>query len=108
MVSTASSHPNSLPEVPDGQLVQVIMQVQQHLRKRFFNTVVAEEDLITNTSNTGSFQLQRSPRCMETTHPPYRTQLHKEGESRLVKADLVMLGKFVLAFTVRVRQGKNL
>ena len=69
---------------------------------------MAEEDLITNTSNTGSFQLQRSPRCMEPTHLLCRTQLHEEGELRLVKADLVMLGKFFMAFTVRVRQGENL
>ena len=45
MVSMASSHPNSLPEVPDGQLVQVIMQVQQHLRKWLFETAVAVEDI---------------------------------------------------------------
>ena len=69
---------------------------------------MAEEDLITNTWNTGSFQLQRSPRCMESTHPPCRTQLHEEEELRLVKADLVILGKFFVAFTVRVRQGENL
>ena len=69
---------------------------------------MAEEDLITNTWNTGSFQLQRSPRCMETTHLLCRTQLNEEGELRLVKADLVMLGKFFMAFTVRVRQGENL
>ena len=54
---------------------------------------MAEEDLITNTWNTGSFQLQRSPRCMEPTHLLCRTQLHEE-ELRLVKADLVILGKF--------------
>ena len=38
---------------------------------------------------------------MEPTHLLCRTQLHKEGELRLVKAELV-------AFTVRVRQGENL
>ena len=69
---------------------------------------MAEEDLITNTWNTGSFQLQRSPRCMEPTHLLCRTQLHEEGELRLVKTDLVMLGKFFMAFTVRVQQGENL
>ena len=69
---------------------------------------MTEEDLITNTWNTGSFQLQRSPRCILPTHLLRRTQLHEEGKLRLVKADLVMLGKFFVAFTVRVRQGENL
>ena len=45
---------------------------------------------------------------MEPTHLLCRTQLHEEGELRLVKADLVILGKFFEAFTVRVREGKNL
>ena len=64
---------------------------------------MADEDLITNTWNTGSFQLQRSPRCILPTHLLRRTQLHEEGKLRLV-----MLGKFFVAFTVRVRQGENL
>ena len=47
---------------------------------------------------------------MEPTHLLCRTQLHEEGDLRLVKADLVILGitEFFVAITVRVRQGKNL